>query len=81
MKTINVIVIRNNVVESNQLFTGEDAVQLAEAAYLSACREHVSNFDEYTGDDLTAILDNGYCEFGTGSVCISWPECEEQTIN
>lgn len=45
--------------------------EVAEKAYLDMCREVVSNFDEYTADDIAAILDNGFCAYGKGTISIN----------
>jgi hypothetical protein len=32
----------------------------------------LSNFDEYTKEDIDTILDNGYERFGNGFIAINW---------
>lgn len=73
---VSVIIVKNGVVDENHLFVGqhEDIAKNAEDKYLELCRTHVSNFDEYDVDDINNILMDGYCELGTGSICINWPE-------
>jgi len=68
---VNVIVIRNGVVDENILSSSKEQ---AETLFLKKCESILSNFDEYTEHDKRAILDDGYETFGCGSICISWPE-------
>lgn len=70
-----VTVIRDNVIDSITLFPETDEGRAkAESAFLLTCNDVLSNFDEYTQDDIEAILDNGYETFGNGSVCLSVTE-------
>jgi len=84
---VTVTVIADGVVEYTRLFIGERETISTEAEeyFLSVCRERLSNFDEYDKDDIQAILDNGYEEFGNGSICLCWPEVadriEDQTCS
>lgn len=64
-----VIVVKNNVVEENVLCRDG---KHAEKVFLDKLAERLSNWDEYDQDDIDAVLDNGYEEFGNGSVCLSW---------
>lgn len=60
------------------IFNGEkkDIVDKAEKTFLEICSENIDDFDTYTDDDLTAILDNGYAQWGENSVAIVWPNNE-----
>ena len=73
---INVVVIKDNVIESNFLFTDSEK---ADKKFKDLAKEYVSDWDTYSEADIDSILDNGYVEFpdSNGSVCISWPELEE----
>lgn len=80
MYYISVIVIKNDVVDANYLFSGEHSRNVAEQAELKfydLCSQYVSNWDEYTDEDKEIVVDEGYCGFVTGSVCISWPDLVE----
>ena len=72
-----IIVVRDNVVSENILCRdGEHA----KTVFLAKLAECLSNWDEYDQKDIDAILDDGYEQFGTGSVCLSWatsPDEEE----
>jgi len=67
---INIIVVSDGAVVDNFLFTDNAK---AEQCFLEQCTQHISNFDEYTDDDVTAILDNGYENFGQGTIFINHP--------
>ena len=73
MNYVNVIVVKAGVVEENHLFMGENAAHEAERCFFDMCSTHVSNWDEYDGSDMDAILEQGYEKFGSGSICINWP--------
>ena len=65
----SVIIIKNGVIfENSPFFTGEEA----ESIFLELCRSYLSNFDEYTKEDINIILDNGYERFGRGFIAIQW---------
>ena len=39
--------------------------------FVEVCREQVSNFDEFTADDIDSCLDDGFCEMVNGSmICL-----------
>jgi hypothetical protein len=73
-ETVSVIVIKNGVVEEGYKFSGkrDEIATSAEKRFLELCHDKISNFDEYTPDDITAILDDGLAEYGGGSICIHW---------
>ena len=76
---ISVVVIKDSVIDENYLFRGDDnddIVQRAEKKFLDACATNVSNWYEYSEEDKNNALDDGYVEFGRGSVCISWPDTD-----
>lgn len=64
-----VVVIRDGVVYDHVLC---DDSEHAERVFLDKLAERLSNWDEYDADQRQAVLDNGYEEFGSGSVCLSW---------
>ena len=78
MNRVSVVVIKEGVVDEVILLSGsnrDEASEKAEAIFRDKCATYVSNWDEYTSDDIACCLDDGYVQFGTcGSVCISWPE-------
>jgi|688.fasta_scaffold439519_2 hypothetical protein len=73
-ETVSVIAIKNGVVEECYNFSGknDEIAKLAEKKFLELCSDKISNFDEYTPDDITAILDDGLAEYGGGSINIHW---------
>lgn len=73
---VNVIVIQDGVVDENHLFIGshEEISELANKKFIDLCKQRFSNFDAYTPDDIESILDDGFAEYGRGSICITWPE-------
>jgi hypothetical protein len=70
-----VIVIRDNVVEENILCCDEEH---ADNVFLDKLAERISNWDEYSQDDIEAVLDNGHEKFGNGSVCMSWASSPDE---
>lgn len=42
----------------------------ARAHFLDACKVNLSNFGEYTPDDVSKIINDGYCQFGSGAVVL-----------
>lgn len=72
MKTVNVVVIKKNAV--SELFTYPDTVDgnsTAELKFLELMGACLTNFDEYTSEDVMNCLDDGIAKFGTGSICIT----------
>lgn len=63
-----IITIKDNVVESVHPTTKETC----EKDFLAHIQGRISNWDEYTQDDIDAILEQGYETFGNGSVCLTW---------
>lgn len=63
----SVIVIKDNVL-NEAVWTGPDRDQ-GEQQFLDACQLNISNWDEYTAENVEDVLDNGYEQFGNGSVC------------
>jgi hypothetical protein len=64
-----VIVVKGGVVHENILC---ENAEHQERVFLDKLAEYLSNWDEYDADDRQAVMDNGYEEFGSGSVCMSW---------
>lgn len=60
----------NDGLPDETLHIGHD-LAVAQQHFLDACRERISNFDEYGPGDIDAILDNGYEQFAgrTRAVC------------
>jgi len=44
----------------------DDAIR----AFLGTCESRLSNWDKYSASDIDAVLDEGYCKFGTGIVLL-----------
>ena len=69
-----VIIIGNAVVDYSIPFTNDKE---AESNFLAVCKENISNFDEYSKDDIEYLLDNGYATFDfNNSICIHWFDWE-----
>jgi hypothetical protein len=67
--------VREGIVSENILCRdGEHA----ERVFLDKLAECLSNWDEYDQDDRDAVLDNGYEQFGNGSVCLSWASSPDE---
>lgn len=75
MNTVNVIVIKKNVV--SELFSYPDTPngnKKAECKFVERMSECLSNYDSYTEEDIDACKENGIAKFGTGSICITHNE-------
>lgn len=44
--------------------------KIAEEAFIALAQQYVSNFDEYSSDDIEVALEDGYLEFGNSSIQI-----------
>jgi len=64
-----VIVVNDDRIQEVSAFS--EASQ-AEEYFLDYCKTYLSNFDEYTQEDIEAILENGYESFGNGFIAIHW---------
>lgn len=74
MDYVYLIVIMNEIVEGVQRFT-RDQVVLAERAFVDAMEAHLSNFEDYTHEDIQACLEDGYEAFGQGnSIQLHWSD-------
>jgi len=66
-----VVVIKNGVVDE-LIISSKDEV---ENLFVEKCRENITNFDDYTNEDIEDVISDGYETFGTAcSVCLSWGE-------
>ena len=63
-----VIKIQDNLLNDVE-FVGTDR-QVAQDRFIDSCRNHLTNFDEYTQEDIDALHDEGYAEFTNGSICL-----------
>ena len=73
--SVNVIVIKDGVVDESYLFVGDHTVsELAYKKFLELCGRWISNWRNYSPDDIEALLEDGYVEHDRGSICITWPE-------
>lgn len=73
MPYVYLIVIMHGLVEEVTRFT-RDQVVLAERAFVDAMEARLSNFEDYTHDDIQACLEDGYEGFGGGdcSIQLHW---------
>jgi hypothetical protein len=67
-KMFLVIRITDNVLNDIQ-FVGTDRQQ-AQDHFIDACRNHLTNFCDYSQEDIDNVLDEGYAEFVNGSICL-----------
>jgi hypothetical protein len=70
-----VIVIKNNIVDANILCANREEAQ---RVFLDKCNTYISNWDEYSKEDVDAVLEDGYEKFGNGSICLSWSRTEDE---
>lgn len=78
MNTVNVVIIKKNAVDELFSFpdTSEGNLQ-AEKKFVERMSECLSNYDNYTSEDVDACLENGIAKFGVGSICITHNENTE----
>jgi hypothetical protein len=63
-----IVIIHDNVVDTIKPSTKENC----ERDFLDACSVNLSNWDEYTQEDIDKIVEQGYEKFGNGSICLTW---------
>jgi hypothetical protein len=68
MKIPLIVIIEDNVVHEIK----ESTKEKCEEDFIGVCAQKISNWDDYTGQDVTTVLDNGYERFGNGSICLTW---------
>lgn len=69
---INVVVIKDAVIDQNYCFVGnqKEMVSCAEKKFAELCKEYVPRYDE---NNLPDFLNDGYVIFDTDcSICLSW---------
>jgi len=44
--------------------------EVAERKFLATCSTEISNFDEYSPEDISEVLDNGFESYGNGTVML-----------
>jgi len=64
-----VVVIKNNELQENIPFIDEAD---AHDKFLEQCKKYISNFDEYSAEDIDTILEDELEIFGHGEISISW---------
>ena len=75
MNTVNVIVVVNNTVDKIISFPDDEKGNKdAEMAFLNECANRLTNWNEYTQNDLDTIIENGIENFGNGSINITHSE-------
>lgn len=57
----------SNGILKDMVYFGIDR-SVAEQHFLSACKQNVSNWNEYNAEDVETILDDGCIQFGDGAV-------------
>jgi hypothetical protein len=72
---VNVIANKDGVVDESYLFVGDHSVsELAYKKFIELCSERVSDWRDYSPEDIESTLEDGYVEYDRGSICITWPE-------
>ena len=77
MEYCNIIAIRDNNLDENNLICGEirsEVERRAEKVFQDKCSQNISNWDDYTTEDIEEVLEEGYIIFGHGSIYMFWPE-------
>ena len=64
-----ILVIKENDIWENIPFHNSEE---SEKIFLHECQGYISNFDEYTRDDIDKILKNKREIFGRGFIAIHW---------
>ena len=77
---INVVIIKDNVVDEAHLFSGKNRARVVKQAEAFFCKKvqelsyaALGPTAEWDEQDLDDALDDGYVELTNGSVCITWP--------
>ena len=68
-----VVVVLDGKVDSAVLCEASQEYNLSEAveiAFKNECSHRLSNWDEYTYDDIHACIEQGYENFGNGTIAI-----------
>jgi hypothetical protein len=63
-----IVIITDNVVDTIKPSTKENC----ERDFLDACSVNISNFADYSQEDVNAIIEDGYAMKGNGSICLTW---------
>lgn len=71
-----IVIIRDNVVDTVKQSTKETC----ERDFLDACQVNLSNWAEYTQEDVDAIIEQGYETMGNGSICLTWVDVDETNL-
>jgi len=70
-----IVIIKDGVVDDLILCRDGDHAQ---KVFLENCAETFSNWDEYTQEDIDAIIGNGYEKSAYSAVCLSWARTPEE---
>lgn len=68
---INVIKINNDEVEKFYFEDTLDGIERAKECFCEILEDTISNFEEYTSEDLESCIEQGYENFGNGCVFIN----------
>lgn len=78
IKTVNVIKVKNNSVA--EMVSFEDTPEgnaKAEEFFRDMIKNTISNWEDHTAEDIDAYVDDGFCSFGNGSICLTHSPMEE----
>jgi hypothetical protein len=65
-----IVVVKNGLVDEITIIENGDE----ERHFLEKCQESVSNWDEFTAEDISNVLSDGYVERVNGTICLAWAE-------
>jgi hypothetical protein len=66
---VTVTVIRDGIIEEMHSYTdSRNGFSEAEKCFREMMAHYLSNFDEYSEDDISDCIDEGIAKFGTGSI-------------
>jgi hypothetical protein len=65
-----VVVVKDGIVDEAVICKDDEH---AKRVFLDLCAERISNWGDYTVKDIDAVLEQGFEEFGNGSVCLVNP--------
>jgi hypothetical protein len=72
VSTVNVILVRDDVVEEVHSFNDvPEGNAEAEALFLELCAANLTNWADYSSEDVSTVVDQGYEMFGHGAIYLA----------